>query len=367
MLKTVQLLDNPSVDRLSQLWAQRYVPDLSTLSFKESNFSISKLIDAASPKGRTQTVAKLERMVEIRCQCAGIKTNIIFSYIPNVVNLTESRGIATVAAQVYQKILEVYQKQVTLPSTWINPLNRVSVDVSNEIFRLSVMPRLSLAEVKQLAMEIEPLLLKFQEQHLASADRRTAGFMSTQFHLSAKLVLDRLTLPEQLLLSPYFKFVEEQVCIPWQRVCSAAAQHNLDSPIFVLAQELLPLSSAIAKKVYSKAAHMNPNHRSLRGVLSNPGVKASSIRDIEMFQAYLWLCALEGNMSAVEEELLPLCMMVFPSIEVSWKLVEQLLPSLVAEIEGRVSPDRIQLLMPYTQAMQQLFSNLEAKAAGKAG
>lgn len=227
------------------------------------------------------------------------------------------------------------------------------------------MPRLSLAEVKQLAMEIEPLLLKFQEQHLTSEDRRTVGFMSTQFHLSAKLVLDRLTLPEQLLLSPYFKFVEEQVCIPWQRVCSAAAQHNLDSPILVLAQQLLPLSLVIAKKVYNRAVHMNPKHRSLRGGLTNPGVRASSIRDIEMFQAYLWLCALEGNMSAVEQELLPLCMMVFPSIEVSWELVEQLLPSLVTEIEERVSSEQMQLLMPYTQAMEQMFSNLEAKAVGK--
>jgi hypothetical protein len=84
-----------------------------------------------------------------------------------------------------------------------------------------------------------------------------------------------------------------------------------------------------------------------------------------MFQAYLWLCALEGNMSAIEQELLPLCMMVFPSIEVSWELVEQLLPSLVTEIEERVSSEQMQLLMPYTQAMEQMFSNLEAKAVGK--
>ena len=71
-------------------------------------------------------------------------------------------------------------------------------------------------------------------------------------------------------------------------------------------------------------------------------------------------------MLAVEEELLPLCMMVFPSIDVTWKLVEQLLPLLVAEIQAKVSADQMRLLQPYTQAMQQLFSNLEKKAAGKA-
>jgi hypothetical protein len=227
------------------------------------------------------------------------------------------------------------------------------------------MPRLSLSEVTQLATVLEPLLLQLQEQHLLVPDRRTIGFMSTQFHLSATLILNRLTLPEQLLLSPYFKFVEEQVCIPWQRVCAAAAQHSLDSPILNLVEKLLPVSREIAKSVYQQAAQLHSNHRSLRGTLTERGVKASTIRDIEMFQAYLWLCALEGNMMAIEQELLPLCIMVFPSIEVSWELVEQLLPLLVAEIQFRLRAEQIDLLLPYTQAMQQLFSNLETKAASQ--
>jgi hypothetical protein len=53
--------------------------------------------------------------------------------------------------------------------------------------------------------------------------------------------------------------------------------------------------------------------------------------------------------------------MVFPSIDVSWELVEQLLPLLVAEIQVRVSPEQVQLLLPYTEAMQQLFSNFGMK------
>jgi hypothetical protein len=227
------------------------------------------------------------------------------------------------------------------------------------------MPRLSLEEVKQLTTTLEPVLLQLQEQHLLAPDRRTLGFMSTQFHLTSKLVLDRLTLPEQLLLSPYFKFVEEQVCIPWQRVCTAAANHELDSPILAIVEQLLPASREIALKVYYRAVQLYPNHRSRRGGLSQAAVRTSSIRDIEMFQGYLWLCALEGNMTVVEQELLPLCIMVFPSIDVSWELVEQLLPLLIAEIQVRVKPEQIQLLLPYTQAMQQLFSNLEATAAKK--
>jgi hypothetical protein len=365
MLRNTTLVNNTSVERLAKLWAERYVPDLSTLSASTGSFALSELLEATSPQGRARTIAKLQRMVEINCKCAGIQTNVIFSYIPNVVSLTESQGIARGASQVYQKVLEIYQKQLTPPALLKAISNRETVNLSTDDFKAEAMPRLSLSEVKQLAEAIEPILLQLQAQHLSAAERRTVGFMSTQFHLSAKLVLNRLTTAEQLLLSPYFKFVEEQVCIPWQRVCAAAAKHEHNSPLLALVQKLLPASQEIAKQVYNRAAQLYPNHRSRRGGLSDPGVRTSSIRDIEMFQGYLWLCALEGSMSAVEDELLPLCIMVFPSIDVTWELVEQLLPLLIAEIQERVLPAQMRLLSPYTQAMQQLFSNLETKAADK--
>lgn len=363
MLKITQSNNNSSVNRLVELWAERYVPDLSTLSSKVNLLSFSELIEAASPKGRTQTVAKLQRMVEINCKCAAIQTNVIFSYIPNVVSLTEGQGIAKAAAEVYQQVLKVYQEQSISRTLWETWQQRGTVNFSTDAVNSSVMPKLDVSQVKQLATTLEPLLLQFQQQHLSASDRRTIGFMSTQFHLTSKLVLTRLTLPEQLLLSPYFKFVEEQVCIPWQRVCAAVAQHKLNSPIVALVEKLLPMSQEIAKKVYQQAVQLYPNHLSRRGGLSAPEVRTSSIRDIEMFQGYLWLCALEGSMMAVEKELLPLCLMVFPSIDVTWELVEQLLKLLAAEIQAYLPPDQMNLLLPYTQGMQQLFANADTKAA----
>lgn len=366
MLRTARLIDNASATRLIDIWAERYVPDLSTLSSSTDCLNFSELAEAASPEGRAKTVAKLQRIVEINCKCAGIQTNVLFSYIPDIVRLTESQGIARAAALVYQKVLEVYQTQLPSPTLLAAIPPKERANLSTDVLRLSAILKLSLLEVNQLATSLEPLLLQLQQEHLSAPDQRAVGFMSTQFHLSAKLVLNRLTLSEQLLLSPYFKFVEEQVCIPWQRVCAAAAKHELDSLILVLVQKLLPASPDIAKRVYYRAVQLYPNHRSQRGALSEPAVRISSIRDIEMFQAYLWLCALEGNMSAVEEELLPLCMMVFPSIEVSWELVEQLLPLIVAEIEARIPSGQMRILQPYTQAMQQLFSQVETNALGKA-
>jgi hypothetical protein len=54
-------------------------------------------------------------------------------------------------------------------------------------------------------------------------------------------------------------------------------------------------------------------------------------------------------------------MMVFPSVDVTWELVEQMLGLLVDELMNRLQPEQKPLLMPYTQAMQQLFSNPEKK------
>jgi len=360
MLKTTRLANATSVERLTKLWAERYVPDLSILSSSTSCFAFCELVEAASPEGRAKTVTKLQRMVEINCKCAGIQTNALFSYIPNIVSLTEAQGIAVAAAQAYQKVLEIYQKQETPLALLPNSPLTETIDLATDTLKLSAMLKLSVSEVKQLSSALEPVLLQFQKHHLSGVDKRTIGFMSTQFHLSAKLVLNRLTLPEQLLLSPYFKFIEEQVCIPWQRVCAAAAKHKPDSPILAVVKQMLPLSQEIAKQVYQRAVQLYPEHRSRRGALTEPRVRASSIRDIEMFQSYLWLCVLEGNMTAVEEELFPLCAMVFPSIDVTWELVEQLLPLLIVEIQTRLSADGMHLLLPYARAMQQLFCNLEA-------
>ena len=353
MLVTTSLASNSSVNRLVRLWTARYVPDLSTLSSKGDDLIASQLLEASSPIGRKKTVVRLRRLLQINCEYAAIMTNTLFSYIPNIVNLTEAKQIAQLALQVYEKAVDIYEQQSppTVSQTG-------DVDFSRDVFTDWVT-----SDVEQLAIEIEPILLKFQEQHQLTDDQRAIGFLSTQFHFTSKSLFNRLNLPEQMWLSPYFQFLEEQVCIPWQRVCGAAAKYELDSPTFALVQRMLPSSQAIAQSVYRRGSKLYPSHHSRRGRLSHPGVAASTLRDLEMFQAYLWLCVLEESMAVVEQELVPLCVMVFPSLDVTWELVQQMLELLVDELMAHVQPNQMPLLQPYTQAMQQLFSNLETKAA----
>lgn len=357
MLKVSRLTNSASVYSLVKLWANRYVPDLSTLSSQENSLNVSGLVEATSLEGRTQTIVKLKRLLNIDCEFAGIETNSLFAYVPNIVNLAEARRLAHFVWQVYQTTLEIYLQHSPSPAS-LEVAKRRFLKVTNLQTEILAMPGLEMPAIEQLATALEPVLLELQQQHLLAKDKRAIGFVNTQFHFSTKIVLKQLTLPEQILVSPYFKFVEEQVLIPWQRVCCAAAMHQLDSPEFVMVQQLIPFSDQVAINVYHRAIKLNPNHCSRRGKLTDPGVSASTIRDMNMFQAYLWLCVLEGSMAAIEQELLPLCVMVLPSVEVTWELTTQMLQALEEELMGRVSFAQKQLLQPYTQAMKQAFSNL---------
>ena len=359
MLQPTPLLHNTAADRLVKLWAKRYVPDLSTLSSSQGKLSISEVIQAASPEARTQTAAKLQRLLQTSCELAGIKTNILFSYIPNVINLSEAGRIAQSAVRVYEKVLDIYKQQSA-------PLAPQAAISQTETFKIDALPEwarqaLELPDIQQLALKLEPELIQLQEKYLSTQDGRTRGFLSTHFHLSTKQILNRLTLAEQVLLSPYFKFIEEQVCIPWQRVCAAAAKHQPDSPTLALVEQMLPKSEEIALTVYRRAVELYPHYRSYRGSLSESGVAASTLRDLNMFQAYFWLCVLEKSMTSVEQELLPLCQMVFPSVEIKGELIESILQLLFETILERVDSKEKFWIKSYTLAIQEIFSNFEEK------
>ena len=122
---------------------------------------------------------------------------------------------------------------------------------------------------------------------------------------------------------------------------------------------------AIAQDVYQQLAAAMPTHVSRRGMLKHPGVQHSCVRDLKMFQAYLWLCVMEQDMAAIETELVRLCLMVFPSIGVKWELIHRSIDLLVSELNDRVTPNELNLIQPYTTGMQKAFANLyypEAKS-----
>ncbi|MBR8834485.1 MAG: hypothetical protein DSM106950_10725 [Stigonema ocellatum SAG 48.90 = DSM 106950] len=338
MLKTFQAVKTPSVECLLNLWAQRYVPDLSSLS-------LHSVQEAASPTSRALTTAKLkDNVLDLNCQMAWIQTKNLYSYIGNILNLSEARLITQFAFRVYKKLLEFYQHHSLSDDALLN----AGVEGN------SVSEWGSLV-INELAYALEPILMVFQEQHLASKDWRSLGFMTTQLNFTNKLIFKKLTSFEKILLTPYLKFIEEQVAMPWHRVCFAGAKYDLGSPNFTLVEQMLPTADEISLAVYCQLVQLLPNYRSRRGGLNEPDVTHSCIRDLNMFQAYLWLCFLQDSMEPIEKELLPLCVMVVEGVGIKWEMTEKWCQLLADEVISRVNPEQKALLLPYIHQMQQLF------------
>ncbi|MCJ8282348.1 MAG: hypothetical protein MJK14_21580 [Rivularia sp. ALOHA_DT_140] len=269
MLKASEITKTPATEKLLNLWARRYTPEISSLLADSS--SCDELLKTATLEGRASTAQKLrDKMLDINCQMGWIQTKNLYSYIPNVLDLSEARRITKFAFRVYKKLLEIYQQQ--------SP----TIEVENNSLSQWVIPA-----VEELAYALEPILMIFQEQHVASKDWRSLGFMTSQLNFTNKLMLKRLTIAEKALLTPYFKFVEEQVAMPWARVCSKAANYEINSPQLKLVEQFMPISADIAKSVYQKLTELLPDNRSRRGKLTDNGISHSCHRDLNMFQAYI--------------------------------------------------------------------------------
>ncbi|MFE4106442.1 hypothetical protein [Almyronema epifaneia] len=202
-----------------------------------------------------------------------------------------------------------------------------------------------------LAPELGSIRAKYTRE-----DARVIGFVSMQFHYTGQLLLKLIAAERQEVLQLYFKAIDDHLYMPLQRAYSAAASHPLSSPVLKVVQTLLPHSSLIARQVVDEIMHANPHHRCYSGPLSNSAVRASSLRDAEMFQTYLWVCLLENNVSAVQQELFPLCVMLYPTLNVRWGLVRQMLALLERHFDELLTESQMAMLKPYLSATKAMFA-----------
>jgi len=194
-------------------------------------------------------------------------------------------------------------------------------------------------------------------QKYTSQDPRAIGFVSMQFHYTGQKILDWLSSAEQALFAPYLKVMDDHMYMPLQGAYEAAANHEENSPALLAVQHLLPISSRIAYAVYERVIRQHPGYQTYSGSLRSEIVKISSIRDVEMFQVYLCLCVLEGNIRSVQQELFPLCVMLYPRLQVSWTLVQEMLNNILWEMHDRLSVDHIVLFLPYLRTLSDIFSH----------
>jgi hypothetical protein len=112
----------------------------------------------------------------------------------------------------------------------------------------------------------------------------------------------------------------------------------------------------IAEEMVDAIIRRYPRYQCHSGLLSEPNIRTSSIRDVEMFQVYMWVCLLEVNLQALEQELFPLCVMIYPRLNVSWELVRHMTCMLRSKISTYLTPEQASFCDPFYNILMRLFS-----------
>lgn len=193
-------------------------------------------------------------------------------------------------------------------------------------------------------------------QKYTRVDARVIGFVSMQFHYTGQLLLEPVAPLHRAVLRLFFKAIDDHLYMPLQRAYGAAAEYDYKGVELQTVRRLLPESSRIAQAIVSQVHQAFHNHRCYSGPLNALAVQAASIRDVEMFQVYLWVCILEKNIHSVQQELFPLCVMLYPTLNVSWEMVRHMLNHLDSTVYSLLNPDQWQVCAPYLGAMHQIFS-----------
>nr|WP_287281195.1 hypothetical protein [Okeania sp. SIO2G5] len=150
--------------------------------------------------------------------------------------------------------------------------------------------------------------------------------------------------------------MDDHLYMPLQRAYDAAATYVYGASELKIIQCLLPQSSAIAQRVVNQVLCAFPNHQCYSGPLNSSDVRSSSLRDAEMFQTYIWVCLLENNVSIVQQELFPLCIMLYPTFNVQWQIVRYMLTLLEREFANLLPPDEFAQCASYLNALKSMFS-----------
>lgn len=352
----MEVAANNSIESLAQQWAKKYIQNLEVTGSAERYLDQLNLLEVVSKAGRTQTAKRLMQSLRFTSAQAWTKTEALLAQeiVRHQVNpqLIDPWQIAQDSFHIYQKTLDVYIQETT--SRRLSVVMQLK-DSTHPFYEQAVEIYTEQIAPSQLSTSIGPDIGVMRKKY-TSEDPRVIGFVSMQFHYTSQMLLQQLPPLEHALVESYFKVIDDHLYMPLQRAYTAAAKHDYDSPALSAVQRLLPVSTEISRTICQRVIQLYPTYRTYSGVLSESVVKTSSIRDVEMFQVYLWVCALEGSIAALRQELFPLCVMLYPKLKVDWELVRQLVHLLRQEIHTRLSPAQADTLTPYLRVLWEMFS-----------
>lgn len=319
--RNVTMPNDREIQSLAKQWAKKYVQNLEDetdnldaqreLAAENQRLSIAEKLRYSLRNSSLQAWNKTEYLIGKEIQRHRINPKLIDPW------------------QISEDVFTVYEKTLEVYAQMLSP--------------------------QYLSRIISPYLGAIRKKYTVN-DPRVIGFVSMQFHYTGLILLTDLSVQKRTELLNYFKVIDDHLYMPLQRAYDAAANQNYESQTLTVVQKLLPVSTEIATNICERVIELYPNYSTYTGHLNNPVVKTASIRDVEMFQVYLWVCVLENSIAAIQQELFPLCVMVYPTLKVRWELVRQMINLLGKEIDNRLGREQQQLFIPYFQALREMFS-----------
>lgn len=282
-------------------------------------------------------------------------------------NLNQSQSKETVAQNLMENLRSIsahaWNKTETLIGHEIrrHQIDRDLIDPwtiakdAHQVYELALEAYASEMSPQRFSVAASKKLGVIRQTHTA-VDPRVIGFVSMQFHYCGQMLSEAAPESERRALQAFFKVVDDQLYMPLHRAYEAAANYDYDHPRLKTVRLAIPAITSIANTIVDRVAKAYPRHATHSGPLTSDVVRTSSVRDVEMFQIYLWTCVLENNVGAIAQELFPLCVMLYPPLRVNWELVRLMVSVLHQEISRCVGRANMPPFEPYGQVLFDMFS-----------
>ena len=336
-----------TVNRLVDVWAARYRPDFSALTSSARSLivgEIYQLLQTPASRGMSATLSR-QQIVEA-CKLATIRAKDLYVHFDDF-DLQEITSLAQVTSRIYLQLLEFYQTHATVLAVSEWELEHLPLERLGQLFKVP--------DISELANILLPSIEELRAKSTGSSEK-SPGFMTTQINLTNELLLKGLDPVGRSLLGAYFKFLEDHMAMPWQRMCAAALHHRNGTPIFGIVEQMLPRMSEISLAAYTQWSHDFPYHHTRRGRLEHPEVKQTCLRDFNMFQVYLWLSFLQGHTRVIKEELVVLCRVVYGHIGIPWEMTLRGTQLLTDKLLSCLEPHELSLVAPCVENMMLVFN-----------
>ncbi len=339
-----------SLQHLAQLWAKKYVSDLASEPIAAGH--MPDITACLTRAGRLQTAEKLQAALRYASAQAWSETETLLAV------QVQRHGIDTAAIDPWQIAADIrYLFERTL-STYahlhVSPYG-IAIPIEEDGKRVTCEGSTEIPSPARLSVEISKDVGLVRQRH-TSTDPRVLGFASMQFHFSGQLLLDLLSPVERVLVGAYFKVIDDHLYMPLQRAYDAAAELEYNDPRLQAVRQLLPHLTDIARHICQQTIERYPHYECYSGALADARVRTSTVRDVEMFQVYLGLCLLENSIAAAQEELFPLCVMLYPPLQVRWSLIRDMLVMLGQAFETYLGSQHYGALQPYLHSLQGMFA-----------